>query len=442
MKLLYVAPSAYLLGGVQDWLADLVADQRGLGLDVTVAVPDDPIHRLAPYAGRYPELKPIPFRNPTGSEIGRIRALERLLGSHPDHLVLGVNIASLYPAVRRLRRRGAFRGHLVMTLHAIEPDYFADIRDQLDILDALIVSNRLTGALAQRLGGMAPERISYAPYGVEACGPDPVARHSRASDQPLRIAWVGRLDQPQKRVHDLVEILVALDAQATPFQLTIAGDGPERSSLEARLSGWVEAGTVRFAGSIPRQELRTRLYDRHEALLITSAWETGPIVAWEAMASGMAVVSSRYVGSGLEGALQHERTALLFPVGHPEAAATQLARLRNAQRLRELGHAGLELVQRRYSREASLASWMQALDVAASHPPLPAPGHDRPIPAAGGLDRRLGPLMAERLRQLLGRRFRHKEAGSEWPHSGHGPGEGGHLLDLAAQLDQGGVIDG
>ena len=133
MKLLYVAPSAYLLGGVQDWLADLVADQRGLGLDVTVAVPDDPIHRLAPYAGRYPELKPIPFRNPTGSEIGRIRALERLLGSHPDHLVLGVNIASLYPAVRRLRRRGAFRGHLVMTLHAIEPDYFADIRDELEI---------------------------------------------------------------------------------------------------------------------------------------------------------------------------------------------------------------------------------------------------------------------------------------------------------------------
>ena len=28
MNLLFVAPSAYLLGGVQDWLADLVADQR------------------------------------------------------------------------------------------------------------------------------------------------------------------------------------------------------------------------------------------------------------------------------------------------------------------------------------------------------------------------------------------------------------------------------
>jgi toxin CcdB len=67
VKLLYVAPSAYLLGGVQDWLADLVAGQRRLGVEVTVAVPNDVIHLLEPYAARYPDLKAIPFTNPSGS---------------------------------------------------------------------------------------------------------------------------------------------------------------------------------------------------------------------------------------------------------------------------------------------------------------------------------------------------------------------------------------
>ena len=110
MKLLYVAPSAYLLGGVQDWLADLVEDQRRLGLNVTVAVPDDAIHRLDPYASRYPKLRPVAFRNPSGSEAGRIRALEHLLLAHPDHLVIGVNIASLFGAVRRMRQIG--RAHV------------------------------------------------------------------------------------------------------------------------------------------------------------------------------------------------------------------------------------------------------------------------------------------------------------------------------------------
>jgi glycosyltransferase involved in cell wall biosynthesis len=440
VNLLFVAPSAYLLGGVQDWLADLVADQRQRGVKVTVAVPDDTIHRRAPYAKRYPSLAPIPFRNPTGSEAGRIHALEQLLRAHPDHVVAGVNIAALYPAVRRLRRQGDFRGHLVMTLHAIEADYFADLRDQNDLLDGLVVTNRLSGELARALGGMKAERVFYAPYGVElgsAEWVEPAPATGEAGTEPMRIAWVGRLDRAQKRVQDLAPILEALDRQDIPFQLTIAGDGPERTLVEASLAARITAGQVIVTGAIPRSQLAQRVYRTHQVLLITSAWETGPIVAWEAMAAGLAVVSSRYVGSGLEGALVHGSTALLFPVGDAREAAAQLASLRNPAGLRELGQAGFNLVKRRYSRDASLAAWMAAFQAVAALAPLPAPGRAVPIAAAGGLDRRLGPEAAERLRRLLRRRFRHREAGSEWPHSGHASGEDASLLELAGALDRG-----
>ncbi len=439
MNLLFVAPSAYLLGGVQDWLADLVADQRQRGIQVTVAVPDDAIHRLAPYAERFPSLAPIPFRNPTGSEAGRIHALEQLLLAHPDHLVAGVNIAALYPAVRRLRRRGDFRGRIVMTLHAIEADYFADLRDQNDLLDGLVVTNRLSGELARTLGGMKAERVFYAPYGVELGSEraEPAPSSGDAGTEPLRIAWVGRLDRAQKRVQDLAPILEALDADGIPFQLTIAGDGPDRPLVEASLAGRIAAGQVIVAGAIPRSELAQRVYRTHQVLLITSAWETGPIVAWEAMAAGLAVVSSRYVGSGLEGALMHGNTALLFPVGDAREAAAQLASLRNPAGLRELGAAGFDLVKRRYSRDASQAAWMAAFQAVTAFDPLPVPGRAVPIAAAGGLDRRLGPETAERLRRLLRRRFRHREAGSEWPHSGHASGDNAWLLELAGALDRG-----
>jgi len=444
VNLLFVAPSAYLLGGVQDWLADLVADQRLRGMAVTVAVPDDAIHRRAPYAGRYPSLAPIAFHNPTGSEAGRIRALEDLLRAHPGHLVAGVNIAALYPAVRRLRLRGDFQGRLVMTLHAIEPEYFADLRDQRDLLDALVVTNRLSGELARALGGMEAARVFYAPYGVALAdgGTEAATASAGTGTEPLRIAWVGRLDQAQKRVQDLAPILDALEAQGLPFRLTIAGDGPDRALVEEALAGRIAAGQVVVAGAIPRSELAERIYRSHQVLLITSAWETGPIVAWEAMAAGMAVVSSRYVGSGLEGALVHGRTALLFPVGDARAAAAELACLRNPGRLRELGAAGLDLVKRRYSRDASLAAWMAAFQAVAALDPLPAPGPAAPIAAAGALDRRLGVETAERLRRLLRRRFRHQEAGSEWPHSGHPSHGGASLLELAGNLDRAGQSHG
>lgn len=433
MKLLYVAPSAYLLGGVQDWLADLVAGQRQRGLTVTVAVPDDTIHRLEPYAERYPDLRPVPFRNPSGSEAGRIAALCALLRRHREHLVVGVNIAALYPAVRRLRRRGLFQGKVVMSLHALEADYFADLRAQRDLLDAVVVTNRLSGALAREVGTITPERILYAPYGVALEGGGPPCPPERGETAALQLVWVGRLECPQKRVQDLAPILTALEAADAPFHLTIAGDGPERAFLETALRPWIARGQVHLTGPVPRQQLRDRVYGPGRVLLITSAWETGPIVAWEAMAAGMAVVSSRYLGSGLEGALRDGQTALLYPVGDAAAAAGQLIRLARGGLLAELVAAGQELVRSRYSREASLEAWMGAFATVQTLPALPLPAAAAAPAASGGLDRLLGPGPARILRRLLGRSFRHGEAGSEWPHSGHNAAEA--LLERCAALD-------
>jgi hypothetical protein len=153
------------------------------------------------------------------------------------------------------------------------------------------------------------------------------------------------------------------------------------------------------------------------------------------MAAGMAVVSSRYVGSGLEGALVHGRTALLFPTGDAEAAAGQLARLQQVDLLQELAQAGFDLVQQRYSRGASAAAWMAALQAAADLDPLAPPAPAATVAPAGSLDRRLGVERAEWARRLLGRRFRHREAGSEWPHSGHGGVDPSALMERAEGLD-------
>jgi hypothetical protein len=171
------------------------------------------------------------------------------------------------------------------------------------------------------------------------------------------------------------------------------------------------------------------------------------------MASGMAVVCSRYVGAGLEGALVHDDSALLFPCGDTDAAAGELARLRDPALLERLSRAGHALVAGRYSEAASLAAWRRALDQVMELPPLPeAPSEPAPAPA-GRLDRWLGRRRGEGLRRLLGLRFRHGSAGSEWPHSCAGAGgvaAGGaagedlleDLLTEAARLDDPGASHG
>ncbi|KEF42972.1 MAG: hypothetical protein ER33_03640 [Cyanobium sp. CACIAM 14] len=434
MRVLVLAPSAYLLGGVQDWLADLVPGLRASGLEVTVVVPDGDHHRHAAYARAYPALSAQPIRNPSGSSEGRIRAIASLLtGLNPD-LVLGVNLVDLYPAALRARRRGGFSGRVVMTLHALQADYFADLRRHGAAIDAVIATNRLACRLASDRGGMDPRRVLYAPYGV------PVPPWQAPAGSPagvLRLAWVGRLEQAQKRVHDLPPLLAALQARGLEVQLSIAGDGEERPALERALAPWLERGSVRMLGHVDQRGLAERIYGHHHALVITSSWETGPIVAWQAMASSMAVVSSRYVGSGLEGALRHDVTALLFPCGDVAAAAAELARLRQPALLERLSRAGHALVEGRYSREASLAAWQRALRDTLALAPLPEAPQAHAPPPAGRLDRWLGSGRGEDLRRLLGLRFRHGSAGSEWPHSDSNSGAAGEgdLLAAATRLD-------
>ena len=352
-------------------------------------------------------------------------------GWTPD-LVLGVNLVDLYPAARRARREGRFHGKVVMTLHALQAEYYGDLRRHGAGIDAVIATNRLACRLAGEKGGMESSRVLYAPYGV------PVPAWQAPAGDPattLRLAWVGRLEQAQKRVHDLPPLLEALDARGLQARLSIAGDGPERGALERELAPWIQSGRVRLLGHVGQQELADRIYGHHHALVITSSWETGPIVAWQAMASGMAVVSSRYVGSGLEGALVHDTTGLLFPCGDVTAAAAELARLRQAPLLERLSRAGHALVAGRYSEAASLTAWRRALEEAMALPPLPAASREpAPVPA-GRLDRWLGRRRAEDLRRLLGVRFRHGSAGSEWPHSSGAAVAAGDLLELAARLE-------
>ena len=435
-RIAFIAPSAYILGGMQVWLANLVAfllslDNIQNGWQVEVVLASGAHHDHHAYQRAYPALPIIPLINPTGSVEGRRRALAAYLLNHDPQLVIGVNIADLYPAVRRARRRG-FRGKVAQSLHAIDADLLADIADHADLLDAVIGTNRLTCALVERSAGLPPSRVLYAPYGVEI----PSADTRAATPPPLRIAWVGRLEQPQKRVHVLAAILHHLGAMAIDVQLTIAGDGPEASTVQRELDPWIRSGTVVMAGALSGPQLADQVYATHHALLITSSWETGPIVAWEAMAAGLAVVSSAYVGSGLEQALVHGAKALLFPVGDAAAAAQAISRLQDASLRHQLQVAGLELVKQRYTTQISCNAWIQAFEQVLALPDRPRPAPEPPLLPSGRLERLLGPRVAESLRRRLGVRFQHGSAGGEWPHTAHGGSDEQALLQLASEIDR------
>ena len=433
---LFIAPSAYPLGGVAVWLDYLVPALSAHGWSAKVGLVAGRWHDVGAYRSAYPKLDAVTIDNPTGSTEGRIRAIAGTLRRERPDVVVAVNIVDTYAAVRRVRREGQ-PIKSGMALHGIAADLLGDLRREAPLgLDGVIATNRLACRLCVQHAGVPSQRVLYAPCGVNVDAFGAVQRTAREGS--LRIVWVGRLEQDQKRVHDLSAILAALDARGVDYRLRIVGDGPERSALSAGLAPWLERGRAELIGALPPAALAAKVYAHADVLLITSSWETGPIVAWEAMAAGVAVVSSRYVGSGLEGALCEGENSLIFPIGGADEAAEMLAQLAADEALRtRLADAGRALVRERYSIAASVWSWAQALDAVMAMPTVDAKPDVEPWPAAAGrLDRWLGVGRAETVRRMLGRSHVHAGPGGEWPHTATDRFDSTALQSLASRLDR------
>jgi starch synthase len=164
---------------------------------------------------------------------------------------------------------------------------------------------------------------------------------STLEENRLRLGYVGGL-QPCKGLGDLA---TALARTASDPTVIVAGDGPERESLEERFG---EGGT--FLGSVPYEQVPA-LYHEFDAFVLPSHTEGLPRVVLEAQATGTPVLATR-VG-GIPEVIENTETGLLFEVEDPDELATGIDRLaRDTTERERLGTNGRAAVEQAHSWEA------------------------------------------------------------------------------------------
>jgi glycosyltransferase involved in cell wall biosynthesis len=434
-KVLFIAPSAYPLGGVATWLDYLIPGLMDMGWSVTLGLASGKFHNVADYMKRYKFGNIVKIANKTGSREGRIRSIIDVIRENQPDIVAAVNIPDAYAAIERLKTEDMYSPKAVMTIHAIQPDLYDDAREFDHVLDAVICTNRLACKLVEKASGIGPTRIFYAPYGVAV--PDAVER-LRTNDNKIRIAYSGRIDHFQKRVNDIPKILMRLEEKRIPFEFIIAGGGPAEKDLLHATEKLGLSSKINFLGPLSYNELVQKVYQTCDILLITSFWETGPIVAWEAMSYGLAVVTSNYIGSGLERSLMHGANCLMFPIGDNKKAAQCIESLLNKDLRKSLVKEGYNLVKESYNQQKSIRYWDNAFQKIREKPLQSFHQKNRVLAPAGRLDRLLGVHFAETVRCAIGRKFIHNDPGGEWPHSyGHHKEDDEKFWKIAAEIDSG-----
>ena len=196
--------------------------------------------------------------------------------------------------------------------------------------------------------------VDVIPYGVDL---DRFHPQERAPQDDLVVGSVGRLS-PEKGLKYLLRAMAEVAPHEPRARLLLAGDGPDRRSLERLATRLGLVDRVEFTGELPHDQVPQALA-RMDVFAMPSTWEGFGVAALEAAAMELPVVASNV--HGIPDVVENGLTGILIPPKDVRALSRALLRLlRDPDERRRMGRAGRDMVAARYDWSAN-ARQMQAL---------------------------------------------------------------------------------
>lgn len=207
--------------------------------------------------------------------------------------------------------------------------------------------------------GLPYERMVRLPY----FAPTDRWQHSSACQGNV-VAFVGRM-YPSKGAHLLLMALAQLGSRAC--HVVIAGDGPERHTLESYARE--HALDVTFLGHADRETVRAVL-EQARFLVVPSIWyEVLGIVILEAAALGRPTLGAAI--GGIPEVIADGETGLLFKAGDVDHLAAQLDwMLRHPRAVDEMGYAARRRAELLFNPQSHVQRLVEIYEAAIREQPL------------------------------------------------------------------------
>ena len=228
------------------------------------------------------------------------------------------------------------------------------------------VLRRVRGAFAHGAGAAELLRAEGPGLSIEVVpqlGVSVPAAPEHRPHEGLALGFVGRLVR-RKGVDTLLEALA--QHRASPWRLTVVGDGPEREALESLASARRLAARVRWAGSLPATQL-TDVWPDLDVLVVPSRNQTewresvGHALA-EAMAHEVAVIGTN---AGVTPEVIGE-AGMVVPPDDANALAAAIGRMADPAVQRQLAAAARARALKCFSDDAvaerTLEFWKRVID--------------------------------------------------------------------------------
>lgn len=343
-RILHVIADAQF-GGAQGYLLELMREQRGRGITVTLASGGEgPLAN--DYASAPDHFVHLPaLRRSVGP--WDIVAARQLVTLARDHDLVHVHASkALFVSQLSLSPMAVvWSAHGYDSAHA---DFRRSVRPVLGWTKAFLARraaaiSAASSSVAQKLAraGVRPERVRvvYAGVRTERFGSVPDV----APRDPVVVGAAGRFVR-FKGFHVLVDAAAQVVAEGAPARFVLYGSGGEEPALRAA----IRARDLESSFEIrPATTDFPRALDGMDIVVVPSLVDSFPLVPCEAMVAGRPIVASR-VG-GLPEAFNDGEQGFLVEPGDVGALARAITTLvRDPERIRLMGHAARRYASERY----------------------------------------------------------------------------------------------
>jgi glycosyltransferase involved in cell wall biosynthesis len=368
------------VGGVLTWsqrLARAFAARR-LGYDArTLVIAACPDRWRGEGIDTSPEgLTELCVVDPCADSFRVIEAVRQSLERMHADIVLPNYTDISYVAAMNLRAATGGRVRVVAVAHTDEP-YYQGLISAYDRWDAgvgvsAVCAQWLRAIEESTRGGGEARPVEAITYGVPIADDDAVegrqSRGAASAGEPLRLAYLGRMVEIQKRISDLLTVIDGLESRGVAYEFHMVGDGADlpawRESLGRRT---LRTGRVHFHGARPVEWVESFLPTIDVSVLV-SEFEGTSLSMLEAMGAGV-VPAVTAVSSGVSEWVEDDVNGVIVPVGQPDLMAARLAALAvDRARLARMGRAAWETVRARASVDAMAFRYAELFDRVLARP--------------------------------------------------------------------------
>ncbi|MEY8482210.1 glycosyltransferase family 4 protein [Lachnospiraceae bacterium 48-21] len=194
-----------------------------------------------------------------------------------------------------------------------------------------------------------------------SCTPTLERNYTEDISLPIRIGYAGRMENSQKRMDLLVELIKVLEKKGICYYMELAGDGLAKKELENFIIYNKLCEKVCFLGRLERTDLPA-FWKRQDICVNLADYEGRSISIIEAMGNGVVPVVTRT--SGVREDILDGLNGYIVPLGDYHTMAARIAFLyRHREKLHMMGKLAHDVVYPKSLMEPHIEFWKKILNL-------------------------------------------------------------------------------